>query len=232
MSHCPLVIAHRGASGVTGEDNTIRSFEAAIEIGADMVELDLQRTADGHVVSFHDADIDDVPLNSITLDQLRAASSLPVATFQEVVAFCEGRIGLDVEIKAPDCEETVLHALEQVAQPDRVIIKSLTQSIVAKLRDMQPRCRIGYVQPRDEGQPMTPEELDQLALELDRMGADFLSPYFGRLSDELFAHSLCENRSVIPWTVNDENDLLRIAAMPVEGIVTNWPGRLIELLER
>ena len=56
------VIAHRGASGMVGQDNTLESFQKAIEIGADMVEFDVRQTKDKVLIVHHDKNFADTPI--------------------------------------------------------------------------------------------------------------------------------------------------------------------------
>ena len=75
MSSSCLVIAHRGASGRAAPsapaENTLEAFEAAIALGADMIELDVRRTRDGHLVVFHDARVKTVPTGSLPYEALK-----------------------------------------------------------------------------------------------------------------------------------------------------------------
>ena len=109
MSKSIAVIAHRGASGLTGEDNTLRSFALAIDLRCDYVEFDVRRSRD-EVVCFHDARVGPAPVAQLTLGELRERTGLAVPTLGEVLDFCRGRIGLDVEIKDPGVEAEVLAA--------------------------------------------------------------------------------------------------------------------------
>jgi glycerophosphoryl diester phosphodiesterase len=96
------VIAHRGASAEERE-NTIPAFERAIALGADFVELDVQASADGALVVFHDLDLDRLtplrgPLRRRTLAELREHG---IPTLEEVVELTRGRIGVMAELKRP-----------------------------------------------------------------------------------------------------------------------------------
>ena len=96
------VIAHRGASADERE-NTLPAFERAIELGADFVELDVQASADGALVVFHDLDLDRLtplrgPLRRRTLAELREHG---IPTLEEVVELTRGRIGVMAELKRP-----------------------------------------------------------------------------------------------------------------------------------
>ena len=83
------IIAHRGASGITGEDNTLRSFRLAIDLGCDFVETDVRRTRDGQLVCFHDEAVPAGRVRDLTLEELRAASGIDVPTLEDTVRLFE-----------------------------------------------------------------------------------------------------------------------------------------------
>jgi len=118
-----LVVAHRGASAVAPE-NSLEAFEAAIELGADMVELDVRRSAGGALVISHD------PLPS---------PDLP--TLAQVVELCAGRIALDVEVKEPGLEEEVL----RVAAGSDFVVTSFLPDVVTATKRLRPDLRVGLL---------------------------------------------------------------------------------------
>ena len=97
------VIAHRGAS-VDERENTLPAFERAIAVGADFVELDVQVSADGALVVFHDVDLDRLtPLRGplAGIDHSRSFASTPIPTLEDVLELTRGRIGVMAELKSP-----------------------------------------------------------------------------------------------------------------------------------
>src|SRR4051794_36204313 len=106
-----LVLAHRGANRVAPE-NTVPAMREAVDRGADGVELDVHRTADGAVVVRHDAETPGGPVGELALsDLLRAHPDVPV--LDEVLEVCRGRL-VNVEIKdpAPRTAEAVVELLD------------------------------------------------------------------------------------------------------------------------
>jgi len=118
-----LVVAHRGASAVAPE-NTLEAFAKAIDLGADMVELDVRRSGDGGLVISHDP----VP-----------ARGAP--TLEQVFDLCAGRIALDVELKEPGLEADVL----RVASGVDVVITSFLAEVVAETKRLRPDVRTGLL---------------------------------------------------------------------------------------
>ncbi len=101
MRDTPLVIAHRGASHDERE-NTLPAFERAIELGADFVELDVQASADGVLVVFHDTKLDRLTPLTGPLHRRRAAelAEVGIPTFEQVLEVTGGRIGMMAELKS------------------------------------------------------------------------------------------------------------------------------------
>src|SRR5207249_2923525 len=106
----PAVVAHRGASA-TYPENTLESFEGAVESGADVVELDVRMTADGALVILHDADLSIATdgtgfVHERTLQEVkrldagvRLGRRAEVPTLEEVLTALSGRVGVNLEIK-------------------------------------------------------------------------------------------------------------------------------------
>jgi glycerophosphoryl diester phosphodiesterase len=118
-----LVVAHRGASSVAPE-NTLEAFAKAIELGADVIELDVRRGADGGLAISHDPfPAPDVP------------------TLEQVVELCTGRIPLDVELKEPGLEGDVLRV---VSNAD-VVVTSFLEEVVAETKRLRPDVRVGLL---------------------------------------------------------------------------------------
>jgi glycerophosphoryl diester phosphodiesterase len=122
-----LVVAHRGASSVARE-NTLEAFAKAIELGADIVELDVRRGADGGLAVSHD------PL---------PASDAP--TLEQVVELCAGRITLDVELKEPGLEDEVL----RVVSDADFVVTSFLEEVVAATKRLRPEVRTGLLLGRE-----------------------------------------------------------------------------------
>lgn len=117
------VVAHRGAH-IGIPENTLASYEAAIAMGVDFVEVDLRTTRDGHIVSVHNKDIDSYVTNGeqglvseMTLEQLKQLdigsrislhwSNERIPTFEEILGLCKGRVGIYLDLKDASVEKLV-----------------------------------------------------------------------------------------------------------------------------
>ncbi len=141
----PWIIAHRGASDYEPE-NTLRAFHRAIELGADIIELDVHLSADGHVVVIHDEDVSHTTdgegrVSDLTLDDLRrldAGKGEPIPTLQEVIDLARGQCRLYIELKAPATPRPVAGLLRANRFEAQAIIGSFQTPLIRQSRALAP----------------------------------------------------------------------------------------------
>ena len=225
------VIAHRGASRLVGEDNTLRSFARAIEIGCDYVEFDVRRCRD-ELICFHDGHAGRSPVAKLTLAELRERTGLAVPRLKEVLDFCRGRIGLDVELKDTGLEAEVLSALRAVADDTPLLVKSLDRGVVAALLALAPPCPVGLLVGPPAPGPGRRKALKAAVAACRTLHANFLSPHHSLLADEALARAELQGIPAYPWTVNDPATMARLAALPIRGMITDRPDLLLEIVRK
>jgi glycerophosphoryl diester phosphodiesterase len=124
----PFISAHRGFSDAAPE-NTLPALEAALAAGADVAEIDVKLTSDGHLVLMHDATLDRTtsgqgPVGAMTLAQIKTLDAgawfgasfagTPVVTLDEVLEWSAGRLGILLEMK--NCPERDPHFIDAVIE--------------------------------------------------------------------------------------------------------------------
>jgi glycerophosphoryl diester phosphodiesterase len=238
-----LRIAHRGASGHCPE-NTRSAFVRAIELGADMVELDCQMTRDGAVVVIHDETLDrttsgrgrviDRTLKEIqTLDAgswfspRYAAEDVP--TLEDVIAILRGKVALNLEIKGNDppgrLEIHCVGTLHSMRFFDQTVFSSFSPRRMQKLRELSAEARIGILMAAGTRW----SDGLQLAAEL---AAEALHPERSLVRPELVAAAHGHGLEVRVWPVNDVRHMESLIDMGVDGIFTDFPDRLLGLTAR
>ena len=218
VSH-PIVIAHRGASAAFPE-NTVEAYRGALEAGAEWVELDARRTADGALVVHHDAVLGD----GRTIVELPAADLPPsIPTLVEALDACAG-MGVNIEIKNnapdPDLDPTELVAEQTVALlaerggTDEVLISSFNPATLLRIRDVAPHLATALlvVEP-------PPDVVEQLVA----AGHRALHPYDWWVTPELVADCHAAGLAVNVWTVDDPARMQELLDHGVDGICTNVP---------
>lgn len=226
--HRPWVIAHRGASRARAE-NTIAAFRHAVELGADAVELDVRRTADGVLVVRHDAALQDGrPIVSLTrAELLRRDPSIP--GLEEALRACDG-VWVNIEIKNspvdPDWDPDdrvvteVVDLVERSALLDRVLLSSFNPATIRRSLDISPTLPTALLVGR------TADPLPFVAAAA-AAGHRALHPSGSSLGGSkaraLIAAAHQAELFVNVWTVDDPTEMRRLSDVGVDGIITNVP---------
>lgn len=241
------IIAHRGASAYYPE-NTLVSFEGAITLGADMVELDVQLTSDGKAVVFHDEKISRCTngrgrIGDHTLQQLKKldAGSWFDKKFQgekipeltEVLDLCKNKIAVNIEIKTEAVREKVSGGIEEKSL--KIIDRTGIRDHVV-FSSFDPRA-IGHLKEIDKTVPAAVlYEKGLYGSKLPSQIVKFLhAEAFNCSKRELTRKWLDDLKSCqIPvniYTVNDDNNMKKLIAGGISGIFTNNPDILKRVLE-
>lgn len=236
----PLVIAHRGASG-TAPENTMAAFRQAVEMGADMIELDVQRTKDGQVVVIHDATLQRTTngsgavreLTYAEIEQLDAGSWFGegqefagerVPLLKEVLEFTKGKCALNIEIKNipyadPGIEQAVVDLLHETGFPlEQVIISSFDHSCLHRIARLEPNVPTACL-------------FSHYPASLAGLDTGILHPSWQVIRPEFMSWVRESGRKVNVWTVDKPERWAWLLEAGVDGIITNYPARLIAYLK-
>lgn len=222
------VIAHRGASAARPE-NTVSAFEHAAALGAQAVELDVRRTADGALVVHHDPHLPDGRL----LCRIPAAE-VPdeVPSLAAALDACRG-MWVNIEIKnsvdEPDHDphqvvaRAVMQELDRRGEPERWLISSFDMDTIDMCRSIDPTVRTAYL-------CVFPDE--DIADTLVRKGHAALHPWDGSTDAALIERCHARGVQVNVWTVDEPARLEELARAGVDGLCTNVPDVAIDVLSR
>jgi len=231
-----LTIAHRGASGCRPE-NTLASFARAAELGADMCELDVHLARDGVAVVIHDDTVDRTTngrgrVAAMSFDELRrldagcrfgdgrfAGEMIP--SLEEVFAATRGRCGLNVELKAPGAERIVAPMMRRFDALNDSIVSSFDWDSLARLRAIDSAIQVGFLADKN------PRRMFDAAA---AARAYALCPEFKLATAEFCAEAHRRGLAIYAWTVDDEAAMKTLTAAGVDGIMTNFPGRMRRLM--
>lgn len=220
-----LVIAHRGAWGPVARgapaENTLEAFEAAIQLGADMVELDVRRTRDGRLIVFHDARVRRIPTSSLPYEALtvkRTRSRPPLLA--DVLAVTNGRIALNLEVKEPGyVAETI--ALLRRFDFERCLLSSFLDEVVLEAKTLAPELRTGLL--------IATGLRRALAARLPACKADCLCLHHRLADASALSKAAGAGAPCVIWTVNGTRALDRyLGHSAVEGVITDRPALAIE----
>lgn len=234
MSRPWVRIAHRGASG-SAPELTRAAIERALDLGVDMVEVDVQVTRDGHPVIIHDDTLERTTAgtglvrdwNWQELRELDAGSwfspafaSQRLLDLEGLIALVRGRARLNVEIKAPSSDwqtllPRLLADLDGGGVLDSTVISCFDMDALRAVRRASADVRIGvlWYLPDWEGAWRVVEEL----------GARTIHPYAGSVEPRLFAEAAARGVEAYVWTVNDPGEMRRLIAWGAAGIMSDHP---------
>ena len=214
----PLVVAHRGASAREVE-NSLAAFRAAMQLGADAVELDVHATADGTLIVHHDEAIAGRRIPQLTAQQvaeLRLANGEPIPTLAHVLEAIGPRLQVFVEVKSlpPKFDDRLLEALRRGPNPDAYAVHAFDHRIVRRLGARSPALRRGVLSASYPIRPLVAlEDAGATVLWQERTLVDRL------LVDALHGAAM----RLIVWTVDEPADMAQLLALGVDGICTNRP---------
>jgi glycerophosphoryl diester phosphodiesterase len=239
MAH-PWVIGHRGASAHAPE-NTLAAFRRAVELGASGIETDLRVTREGKFVLLHDTRvnrttdgrgrIDQISFDSVRkldagswFDEEYAGERVPtleeglgLAAKLDVWIYLELKIALEGSLPFALAE-----TLRRSRRLDRIVLLSFDPAALSLMRETEPRLLTGLLVGR------TGPTIEAAK----RAGAQVLAPRYKRITRRLMRRAHAAGLYVVTWTVNTRQDMRRMLALGVDGIMTDWPDRLIETIGR
>lgn len=195
----------------------------AIQLGADMVEIDVRRTRDGVLVAHHDATVRGQRVSDLTYSALRQTVGNTLATLEEITALTDGRVLLDIELKEQGYEEQALEILDRYISSDRFIITSFLEHCVAVVRRF--RVRAGLL-------CESVEHPDLLFDRVERCHTDLVAPYVQLADDAFLQQAWDRGFCILVWTVNEPVAIARYADHPaVAGVITDVPDRALLLFD-
>lgn len=252
----PLVFAHRGGGGLLPE-NTLGAFAYSARMGADVLELDVRGTADGKLVVTHDAAVDRTTdgsgnVSEMTLEELKKldagfrfsidngrtfpfrGKSVTVPTLEEVFdALPEMTFNIEPKQETPSIIKPLCSLLRERNLTGKAIVGSFNQTVIDGFRAECPEVATSA----------TPSEVSQfLALLKTGLDESYNPPMqalqvpenLGGLqvvSKEFVEAAHRRNLKVHVWTINNPEDMRRLLALGVDGIMTDYPDRLLNLLD-
>lgn len=235
----PQITAHRGFSTAAPE-NTRYAFEEAINVGADYIELDVQQTADGQIVVFHDKNLSRTTdgtgeLSAYTYDQLMQFSNggwfdtegtyadSRIMLLSEVFDLVGHDIMLNIEIKnigdTADTAQKIAVLLEEYEIADSCYVTSFDYSALKEVKLANPEIKTGLI---------TNAASAAVYSKLKYIDAVSLNYLFVNRNLVSTAHK--NGKKVFVWTVNKAADIQQLLAMGVDNIITDRPDRAAEVI--
>lgn len=249
----PIVIAHRGSSG-TAPENTLSAIQQAMASKVDMVEVDLHLSKEGEVIILHDPTLDRTTngtgkIAAHTLPELRKLdvgswfssdfTGEKIPTLSEVFELVQGKTPLLLELKKAEeglyegLEEAVIAKVREYKMEEQVVLQSFENEIVDKLVALAPELEVHKLYVGTfPGLPFYNDESFQSGNIIQYPGVAAINSYYKILSRRTVYQAHHVGKQVYVYTVNEEEDMRKMISFGVDGIITNYPDRLIELLRK
>src|SRR3989338_2498253 len=224
-----LKIAHRGASGNEPE-NSLRAFRKAIELGADVIECDVRLSKDKKAIIIHDKKVRQTTnrkrrVVDLTLEELKTldvGKGEKIPTLEEALAVVDRKAKMNIELKAEETAEPVAmiineHVKEKGWNYEDFFLCSFNHKELKKFHFLLPQVKIGILVYR------VPLSLLKLAKELH---AYSINLSLKKLNTKRILQIRKENIKIFVWTVDEPQDIKKVKALGVDGIISNFPERI------
>jgi glycerophosphoryl diester phosphodiesterase len=235
----PWVIAHRGASACAPE-NTMAAFRRAVELGARFIETDLHLSRDGKIVAIHDDTLERTTnghglVRDHTVKELReldagswfapAFAGEYVPSLEEILELAgHADLSLYLEIKGGSgygIERALAAALHERREAHGVVVLSFEPRALEQVHQLDRVLMTGLL--------FEDSKMDVVERAV-KIGARQLAPRGDHVTPELVARAHFHGLQVVTWTINEPEQMRALTAAGVDGIMTDYPDRLVAVV--
>ncbi|RTZ07735.1 glycerophosphodiester phosphodiesterase [Flavobacterium sp. GSP27] len=225
-----VVCGHRGAMGHETE-NTLASIKKGMELKADMLEIDVFKIKTGEMVVFHDDELERITnakgkIEDYSFDDLRkvlVAGKHQIPTLQEVIETIDKKVVLNIELKGTNTATDTYRIIEEYKKKGwsnkDFFISSFRVEELQTMRSLSKEITIGLLAYKDP--------IANIIKTAKTLNAQAINPYYKTLTTENVAIMKANNFKIYPWTVNEPIDINNLQALKVNGIITDYPERII-----
>ena len=211
-------------------ENTLASVQKALDLGVDMIEIDVFRIESGEIVVFHDKTVDRLSngigmiedYNVFTMKQLTLEGGHKIPLLQDILKLINNQVALNIELKGYKTAEKVNQIINYYISdrgwsPENIIISSFIWDELRDMRKFNKDVKIAILTEED------PLQAIEVAKELNAVA---INPNFKTLTAENTAKIHDEDLKIYTWTVNEPEDIQKMKDFGVDGIITNYPERV------
>jgi glycerophosphoryl diester phosphodiesterase len=208
-------------------ENSLASVQKAMDLGVQMMEIDVFQIKSGEIVVFHDEEVDRLTnsggrieeYNFYDMRRLILKGGHRIPTLQDVLKLIDGQAALNIELKGRGTADNIHQIVSYYCEkkgwtPDQFLISSFDWDELREYRRFSPEGRIAVL---TEGDPL---EALQVAAELN---AEAINPHFTQLNAQNVSRIHEEGYKIFTWTVNDPEDFRKLKSMGVDGVFSDFP---------
>ena len=226
----PLVIAHRGDSS-SALENSLESIRRALMLHVDMIELDIRMSRDKDLYVIHDRTTGRTANQSIDIEQstaeeikkIRLKNNEPIPTLSDVLNFVSGTCGLNLEIKSAGAGAMTALYLRATGYQGYTLLSSFKENEILAARQAVPVLPTSII---------FDVFISRDVLQYKARGYSVISLRKKTVTEELITACHEQGIHAYVWTVDEEEEMKELISWGVDGIYSNRPGVLKNLLER
>jgi len=218
-----LKIGHRGAKGYVAE-NTLASFEKAITLHVDAVELDVHLSSDNEIMVIHDTTIDRTTIKKGFVKELTSTvlKELNIPTLEDVFHLINQRCIINIEIKDANATQKVIQLIEKFINKhhwnyELFQISSFDWAVLEEVTITNSKIAIGV---------LTEDSIEKALAFANKITAYSINPYFKLLNQEQVKLIQANGFKIYTWTLNSTEDIIFVKSLQVDGIISDFPDRV------
>ena len=217
MPDRPLLLGHRGARATRSvPENSIASFDLALQHGCDGFEFDVRGTKDGVTILCHDARFGDTEIAAAARSELSQ-----LAAFEDVLKRYRHRAFLDIELKVGGLENVILRLLEQYPPQQGFVVSSFFPDILQQLQSLNSAIPLGFIADRAD-----------MLHRWKTLPVHWVIPHSRLASRRLINEVHADGRKLCVWTVNETGAMRRFAEWGADAIVSDQTELLVATLAK
>ena len=214
MPH-PLLLGHRGARArKTVPENTIASFDLALQHGCDGFEFDVRVTADGECLVVHDPVIE-----GRTVAYAKRSDFPARPTLEEVLVHYADTAYLDIELKVPGVERHAIDLIHQYRPQKGFVLSSFLPEVLTEVHRFEPSFHIGLIC----------ETRKQMAL-WKTLPVTHIMPYYGLITPRLVGEWHAAGKVICAWTVNAAQKMRELQSLEIDAVISDETELLVKTL--
>jgi len=244
------IIAHRGGSNLAPE-NTMAAFQNALNLGVDMIEIDIEQTIDSVVVVIHDTKVDRTTngkgkVDSLTYSYIKTLDAgswydsrfkgEKISTLEEVLQAVNGKATVLIEIKSgdelyPGIEKRTVEAIQHFNAHSWTIVQSFNKKTVERVKILDNKIVTYYLLGRNFMSYYHSLQAKIKKNKIQEFLYDGIAVHYSMLNAASVDSVKQMGLGVFTWTVDEEDDMTKMIEFGVDGIITDSPDKLIGLIE-
>uniref|UniRef100_UPI0040493FDF glycerophosphodiester phosphodiesterase n=1 Tax=Flavobacterium sp. TaxID=239 RepID=UPI0040493FDF len=220
---------HRGAKGYVSE-NTLISFQKALDLNVDGIELDVHVCTTGELMVFHDFTLDRMTNGSgeihnfslVKLKKLRINEVFEISTLEEVLNLIDKKCKVNIELKGHDTAKPTVQIIEKYIKEynwkmEDFIVSSFQRDELFKVSQFNSKIPLAV---------LTQASVEQAMEWAKEFSAQYIHPHFSLLTEENCKLATEKGFKINTWTVNDIIDIERLKKYKINGIISDFPDRI------